>query len=129
MTSTEYGKNGNELEYRPALNCFEALEERKARKASLFSIRRLPRDDRELPPWRKKRILYVRLANAAVLFVGGLEISWRRPTLLASLWAAAWDEGFRRGYEGGYCEACKAIAKGKDPARLLARTGARSFGP
>jgi len=109
MKATETDRNGNEFGYRLPMTSPKELAAWKKRKASLFHIRRLPRDDRPRPAWRRKRILYARVANASVLYVGRWEISWRMPHLLESLWAAAWDAGWRSGYHSGWVRAHEAL--------------------
>ena len=91
----------------------EEVAKWRAEKAALFSVSRIPRDDRPAGKW----ILYVREPKAGVLYVGRLRISWRRPATipdygplsLASLWSAAWDPGWRSGWAAGHRTACQML--------------------
>lgn len=63
-------------------------------KARLLTIRRTKSFQ-----WRP---MYVRISNAAALYVLGLEIVWRMPWLKTAIWSNAWDDGWRHGMEAGY---------------------------
>lgn len=115
MKTTERSKIGTEIRSRPAFGSRAAFLEWKSHKARLFSIRRIPRSDRRSPTWRGRRILYVRIANAGILYVAGLEISWRLPFLTEAIWGAAWDAGWRSGFGSGHKTACEMITKGPAP--------------
>ena len=119
MLFTSKTKDGDELKTRPAIGSIGELAAWKKQRAKLFRIRRIPRDKRSPVPARAKRILYARVANAAVLYVGSWEISWRRPWLLDSIWSAAWDAGWRNGYSAGWTGAHKAL--GNKPADIPRR--------
>jgi hypothetical protein len=88
------------------INSWEELEKWKRAKGPLLVVARLSKEDRP-PAYRDKWIRYRREAKAAVLYVGGRRISWRRPPTLASLWGAAWDAGWRSGWIAGHRTACK----------------------
>ena len=129
MKTTETQKDGRSIVYRPTMSSPKELEAWTKHRAALFRVRRLPREERPRPAWKRKRILYVRVANAAILYVGRWEISWRMPRLLASLWGAAWDAGWRRGFSSGWIEAHKAVGnKPADPPEgRVERLGPGSF--
>jgi len=119
MITTERFVDGKTIKARPSLGSKGELAEWREHKASLLHIRRIPRDKRGSVRYRGKWWIYARVANASVLFVGGLEIIWRRRWLVDAIWSAAWDAGWRAGFEDGHKVACQMLIKGRDPGSAV----------